>query len=49
MISAQEFLYAMVNMGEKMTEEEVLEIISEELGEGAKKLEDFAKVMMSRI
>ena len=50
-ISVEEFVYAMVNMGERMTEAEVREIIadSELDGGNAIKVEEFAKMIMNRI
>jgi len=40
----------MVNMGEKMTEEEVREIIGDtELDNGHIKIDEFAKMIMNRI
>ena len=50
-ISVDEFIYAMVNMGERMTEEEVREIINDsDLDEGkAIKVEEFAKMIMNRV
>ena len=49
-VTVEEFLYAMVNMGEKMTEEEVREIIGDtELDNGHIKIEEFAKMIMNRI
>ena len=42
-------MFAMTNMGEKMTEDEVREIVSDELGGGPMKIEDFAKIIMARI
>ena len=34
MISKQEFIFAMMNMGDKMSEDEVREIVNEDLGSG---------------
>jgi Ca2+-binding EF-hand superfamily protein len=50
-ISTEEFLYAMTNMGERMTDEEVREILADsDLDEGkAIKIEDFARMIMTRI
>ncbi len=49
-ISVDEFLYAMVNMGERMTEEEVKEILSDSDVEGNHiKIEEFAKMIMNRM
>ena len=49
-VTVEEFLYAMVNMGEKMTEEEVREIIGDtELDNGHIKIDEFAKMIMNRI
>ena len=49
-ISVEEFLYAMVNMGERMTEEEVKEILSDSDVEGNHiKIEEFAKMIMNRM
>ena len=49
-ITVDEFLYAMVNMGEKMTEDEVKEIIGDsEIDNGHIKIEEFAKMIMNRI
>lgn len=49
MLTVEEFLYAMVNMGEKMTEEEVREIIGDsEVVDGHIKIEEFAKMIMNR-
>lgn len=49
-ISTEEFLYAMTNMGEKMTEEQVKEIIGDsELENNHIKIEEFAKMIMNRI
>ncbi len=45
-----EFLYAMVNMGERMTEEEVKEILADaELEGNSIKVEEFAKMIMNRM
>ncbi len=42
-------LYAMVNMGEKMSEDEVREIIGDaEVVDNRIKIEDFAKMIMNR-
>ncbi len=42
-------LYAMVNMGEKMSEDEVREIIGDaEVVDNLIKIEDFAKMIMNR-
>ena len=49
-LTIEEFLYAMVNMGEKMNEEEVREIIGDAEDEnGCFKIEDFAKMIMNRM
>ena len=50
-ISKEEFLYAMVNMGERMTEQEVTEIIADaDLdAAGNLKIEEFARMIMNRI
>lgn len=49
-ISTEEFLYAMTNMGEKMTEEQVREIIGDsELENNHIKIEEFARMIMNRI
>ena len=46
----EEFLFAMVNMGEKMTEEEVKEIIADsDVENNHIKIEEFAKMIMNRI
>ena len=49
-ITVDEFLYAMVNMGERMTEEEVKEILADaELEGNSIKVEEFAKMIMNRM
>ena len=49
-ITVEEFLFAMVNMGEKMTEEEVKEIIADsDVENNHIKIEEFAKMIMNRI
>ena len=49
-ISVEEFIYAMVNMGERMTEEEVKEILADSDLEGNHlKVEEFAKMIMNRM
>ena len=49
-ITVEEFMYAMVNMGEKMTAEEVKEIVGDaELDNNHIKIEEFAKMIMNRI
>ena len=49
-LAVEEFLYAMVNMGDKMTPEEVKEIIGDtDLDNGCIKIEEFAKMIMHRI
>ena len=48
-ITVEEFLYAMVNMGERMTEEDVKEILADADLEGNSiKVEEFAKMIMNR-
>ena len=48
-ISIDEFLFAMVNMGERMTEEEVREILADaDLDGNNIKVEEFAKMIMNR-
>ena len=48
-ITIEEFLYAMVNMGERMTEEEVREILADaDLDGNNIKVEEFAKMIMNR-
>ena len=49
MISKQEFIFAMMNMGDKMNEDEVREIVNEDLGSGPIHIEQFARVIMARI
>ena len=49
-ITVDEFLYAMVNMGERMTEEEVREILADaDLDGNSIKVEEFAKMIMNRM
>ena len=49
MLTIDELLYAMVNMGEKMTEDEVREIIGDaEVVNNHLKIEEFAKMIMNR-
>ena len=50
-ISVEEFIYAMTNMGERMNEEEVKEILADsDLDDGkAIKVEEFARMIMNRI
>ena len=49
MLTVDELLYAMVNMGEKMSEDEVREIIGDaEVVDNRIKIEDFAKMIMNR-
>ena len=49
MLTVDELLYAMVNMGEKMSEDEVREIIGDaEVVDNLIKIEDFAKMIMNR-
>ncbi len=49
-LAVEEFLYAMVNMGDKMTPEEVKEIIGDtDLENGCIKIEEFARMIMNRI
>lgn len=50
-ISIEEFLYAMTNMGERMSEEEVKEIVSDsDIDEGKFiKVDEFARMIMNRI
>ena len=50
-ISVEEFTYAMVNMGERMTEQEIQEIIadSELVNNNFIQLEKFASMIMNRI
>ena len=49
MLTIDELLYAMVNMGEKMTEDEVREIIGDaEVVNNHIKIEEFAKMIMNR-
>ena len=49
-ITVEEFMYAMVNMGEKMTAEEVKEIVGDaELDNNHIKIEEFAQMIMNRI
>ncbi len=49
-ITVEEFLYAMVNMGERMTEEEVKEILADaDLDGNSIKVEEFAKMIMNRM
>ena len=49
-ITVDEFLYAMVNMGERMTEDEVREILADaELEGNSIKVEEFAKMIMNRM
>ena len=50
-ISVEEFTYAMVNMGERMTEAEIQEIIADTqlVNDNYIQLEDFARMIMNRI
>ena len=50
-ISVEEFTYAMVNMGERMTESEIQEIIADSqlVNNNYIQLEDFARMIMNRI
>ena len=50
-VSKDELLYALLNMGEKMTKEEVMEILQDvEVDErNGIKLEEFAKQLMSKV
>ena len=49
MLTVEELLHAMTNMGEKMTVEEVKEIIGDsEVVDGHIKIEEFAKMIMNR-
>lgn len=49
-ITIEEFLYAMVNMGDPMTEDEVRELLDEEAIKcGYLVISEFAKTIMSRI
>ena len=49
MISKQDFVFAMMNMGDKMSEDEVREIVNEDLGQGPIQIEQFARVLLARI
>ena len=50
-ISVEEFTYAMVNMGERMNEQEIQEIIADSqlVNNNYILLEDFARMIMNRI
>ena len=50
-ISVEEFTYAMVNMGERMNEQEIQEIIADSqlVNNNYIQLEDFARMIMNRI
>ena len=50
-ISVEEFTYAMVNMGERMSEQEIQEIIADSqlVNNNYIQLEDFARMIMNRI
>ena len=50
-ISVEEFTYAMVNMGERMTEQEIQEIVADcqLVNNNQIALEDFARMIMNRI
>lgn len=48
-LSVDEFVHAMVNLGEKMTNEEVREIVGDsEVENNFIKIEDFARMIMNR-
>ena len=49
-ITVEEFIYAMTNMGDKMTADEVRELLDEEhLRSGFLVIDDFAQTIMNRI
>ena len=50
-ISVEEFTYAMVNMGERMSEQEIQEIVADcqLVNNNQIALEDFARMIMNRI
>ena len=49
-ITVEEFIYAMTNMGDKMTADEVRDLLDEEhLRSGFLVIDDFAQTIMNRI